>query len=78
MGVVSTFMRTFSQLLALCESEDVQLSKLPCYRAVPSLIPLKVRIQYMGTSILLGRSFVHFGCPLLSMPLGWCVRKWPL
>ena len=34
-----------SQLLTLCESDDAQLSKLPCYRSVPSLIPLKVRVE---------------------------------
>lgn len=46
-GVVSGLMgvvlcHVLFQLLALCETEDTQLSKLPCYRSVPSLIPLKV------------------------------------
>ena len=30
------------QLLTLCDSEDIALAKLPCYRSVPSLVPLKV------------------------------------
>ena len=31
----------FSQLLSLCEADDTQLSKLPCYKAVHSLTPLR-------------------------------------
>ena len=31
-----------SQLLTLCDSDDTTLAKLPCYRSVPSLVPLKV------------------------------------
>ena len=31
----------FSQLLSLCEADDTQLSKLPCYKAVQSLTPLR-------------------------------------
>ncbi len=30
------------QLVTLCDSDDATLSKLPCYRMVPSFVPLKV------------------------------------
>ncbi|XP_077979126.1 transformation/transcription domain-associated protein-like [Glandiceps talaboti] len=32
----------FTELLNLCEAEDAQLVKLPCYKSVPSLVPLRV------------------------------------
>ncbi|KAL5497639.1 hypothetical protein EMCRGX_G014148 [Ephydatia muelleri] len=32
----------FQELVNLCDSDDVTLAKLPCYRSVPSLVPLKV------------------------------------
>ena len=35
------FFFVFSQLLSLCEADDTQLSKLPCYKAVQSLTPLR-------------------------------------
>ncbi|RMX56332.1 hypothetical protein pdam_00004482 [Pocillopora damicornis] len=31
----------FQELLSLCEADDTQLSKLPCYKAVQSLTPLR-------------------------------------
>ena len=30
------------QLIALCEGDDTVLSKLPCYKGVQSLLPLKI------------------------------------
>lgn len=48
------------QLLALCESDDMQLTKLPCYRSVPSLIPLKVEYRPRHLS---------FPLPLSLLPL---------
>ncbi|XP_064401908.1 transformation/transcription domain-associated protein-like isoform X2 [Halichondria panicea] len=32
----------FQELIFLCDSDDATLAKLPCYRSVPSLTPLKV------------------------------------
>ena len=32
----------FQELLTLCDSDDSVLSKLPCYKGVPSLVPLKI------------------------------------
>ena len=32
----------FQELVNLCDSDDQTLAKLPCYRSVPSLVPLKV------------------------------------
>ena len=40
--VKHTHTHTHWQLLTLCDSDDSVLSKLPCYRAIPSLVPLKV------------------------------------
>lgn len=31
-----------SQLLNLCEAEDAALMKLPCYKSLPSLVPLRI------------------------------------
>ena len=30
------------QLLTLCDTDDVSLAKLPCYKSVPLLVPLRV------------------------------------
>lgn len=30
------------QLLNLCEAEDSALTKLPCYKSLPSLVPLRI------------------------------------
>lgn len=30
------------QLLNLCEAEDAALMKLPCYKSLPSLVPLRI------------------------------------
>ncbi|XP_078728881.1 transformation/transcription domain-associated protein isoform X3 [Lampetra fluviatilis] len=32
----------FSELLTLCEAEDAALMKLPCYKSLPSLVPLRI------------------------------------
>uniref|UniRef100_UPI00358FE8D5 transformation/transcription domain-associated protein-like isoform X3 n=1 Tax=Myxine glutinosa TaxID=7769 RepID=UPI00358FE8D5 len=32
----------FSELLMLCEAEDATLVKLPCYKSLPSLVPLRI------------------------------------
>ncbi|XP_070565955.1 transformation/transcription domain-associated protein-like isoform X2 [Ptychodera flava] len=32
----------FTELLNLCEAEDAVLVKLPCYKSVPSLVPLRI------------------------------------
>ncbi|XP_030846194.1 transformation/transcription domain-associated protein [Strongylocentrotus purpuratus] len=32
----------FTELMNLCETEDSGLVKLPCYKAVPSLVPLRI------------------------------------
>lgn len=32
----------FLQLLNLCEAEDSALTKLPCYKSLPSLVPLRI------------------------------------
>ena len=31
----------FSELVSLCEAEDLALLKLPCYKSVKNLIPLR-------------------------------------
>lgn len=30
------------KLLNLCEAEDAALMKLPCYKSLPSLVPLRI------------------------------------
>ncbi|XP_072415930.1 transformation/transcription domain-associated protein isoform X1 [Chiloscyllium punctatum] len=32
----------YTELLNLCEAEDVALMKLPCYKSLPSLVPLRI------------------------------------
>uniref|UniRef100_A0A668A4B5 Transformation/transcription domain-associated protein n=1 Tax=Myripristis murdjan TaxID=586833 RepID=A0A668A4B5_9TELE len=32
----------FTELLNLCEAEDAALMKLPCYKSLPSLVPLRI------------------------------------
>ncbi|EPQ15807.1 Transformation/transcription domain-associated protein [Myotis brandtii] len=32
----------YTELLNLCEAEDSALTKLPCYKSVPSLVPLRI------------------------------------
>ncbi|KAL2078137.1 hypothetical protein ACEWY4_025822 [Coilia grayii] len=32
----------YTELLNLCESEDATLMKLPCYKSLPSLVPLRI------------------------------------
>ncbi|KAI5103190.1 transformation/transcription domain-associated protein isoform X3, partial [Silurus meridionalis] len=32
----------YSELLNLCEAEDAALMKLPCYKSLPSLVPLRI------------------------------------
>lgn len=47
------------QLLNLCEAEDSALTKLPCYKSLPSLVPLRIAAlskliqskQVMGTKV---------------------------
>ena len=46
--VIFFFLLTFDpsapalQLLNLCEAEDAALMKLPCYKSLPSLVPLRI------------------------------------
>lgn len=37
-----TFVCPFLKLLNLCEAEDAALMKLPCYKSLPSLVPLRI------------------------------------
>ncbi|PKU33619.1 transformation transcription domain-associated protein isoform x1 [Limosa lapponica baueri] len=39
---VTVIMEPHKELLNLCEAEDVALMKLPCYKSLPSLVPLRI------------------------------------
>lgn len=41
-AVCSSKRLTPFQLLNLCEAEDAALMKLPCYKSLPSLVPLRI------------------------------------
>ena len=56
------------QLVNLCDSDDSTLSKLPCYRSVPSLVPLKVT-DHLALSISL---------PAVAVPGYMYIVQWTL
>ncbi|KAF3853360.1 hypothetical protein F7725_014048 [Dissostichus mawsoni] len=39
---VTVIMEPHKELLNLCEAEDAALMKLPCYKSLPSLVPLRI------------------------------------
>lgn len=59
------FLRLF-QLITLCEGEDAVLSKFPCYKGIPSLLPLKAS----------GLGAVHVIVHVWSV-FGWTIIKQP-
>jgi len=60
------FLSDLTQLLNLCEAEDAALMKLPCYKSLPSLVPL--RIAALSTCYF----FIHIYKELYKL----CFKTW--